>query len=60
MAAPQKNIETRKARQGRWGVHALIILVCGLILAGIAWFGVEMYGEHLATEPTAGIAAKAR
>ncbi|MBN9076227.1 MAG: hypothetical protein J0H84_08380 [Rhizobiales bacterium] len=49
----EKKIRAEKAKQGRWGMHALLILVCALILAGIAWFGVEMYGEHLAKEPAA-------
>jgi hypothetical protein len=48
-----KKIEPVKARQGRWGMHVLIILVCSLILAGIVWFGVEIYGQHLASEPAA-------
>jgi hypothetical protein len=49
----EKKIRAEKAKQGRWGMHALLILVCALILAAIAWFGVEMYGEHLAKEPAA-------
>jgi hypothetical protein len=48
-----KKIEPVKARQGRWGTHVLTILVCSLILAGIVWFGVEIYGQHLANEPAA-------
>jgi hypothetical protein len=31
----------------------LLVLVCGLILAGIAWLGVEIYGQKLADEPAA-------
>jgi hypothetical protein len=49
----EKKIKPVKARQGRWGTHVLIILVCSLILAGIVWFGVEIYGQHLANEPAA-------
>lgn len=49
----EKKVQTNRARQGRWGVHTLIILVCALVLAGIVWFGVEIYGQHLANEPAA-------
>ena len=49
----ERKIRADKAKQGRWGMHGLVILVCALILAGIAWFGVEIYGEHLANEPAA-------
>jgi hypothetical protein len=49
----EKDIRAEKARQGRWGGRVLLVLVCGLVLAGIVWFGVEMYGEHLANEPAA-------
>jgi hypothetical protein len=34
-----------KARQGRWGWHALRILVAALLLAFIAWGAAEIYGE---------------
>jgi hypothetical protein len=49
----EKKVEAEKARQGRWGMHVLLVLVCALILAGIAWFALEIYGEHLANEPAA-------
>jgi hypothetical protein len=49
----EKKIPAEKARQGRWGMQVLLILVCALILAGIVWFGLEIYGEHLANEPAA-------
>lgn len=49
----EKKVDAEKARQGGWGMHALLILLCGLILAGLVWFGVELYGEHLANEPAA-------
>jgi hypothetical protein len=49
----EKKVQPEKARQGRWGMQVLIVLVCSLILAGIAWFVVEIYGEHLAREPAA-------
>jgi hypothetical protein len=49
----EKKVPAVKARQGRWGMQILIILICALILAGIVWIGVEVYGEHLAKEPAA-------
>jgi hypothetical protein len=48
-----KKIPAVKARQGRWGAQIFIVLVCALILAGVVWIGVEIYGEHLANEPAA-------
>jgi len=47
-----KIVPEDKARQGRWGWHALRILIAGLLLAFIAWGGVEIYGE-LIKAPTA-------
>ena len=49
----EKKVPAEKARQGRWGMHILTVLICGLILAGIVWFGLEIYGQHLANEPAA-------
>ncbi|MGC4026602.1 MAG: hypothetical protein QM744_16535 [Mesorhizobium sp.] len=40
-------IEPEKARQGRWGSHVLTILIVGLVLAVLAWFGLEIYGERI-------------
>ena len=40
-----KIIPENKARQGRWGRHALRILVAALLLAFIAWGAAEIYGE---------------
>lgn len=42
-----KVVPTDKARQGRWGRHALLILIGGLILAFIVWGLVELYGEAI-------------
>jgi hypothetical protein len=42
-----KIIKTDKARQGRWGWHALIVLIAGLLLAFAVWGGVEFYGESI-------------
>ncbi|AZO03481.1 MULTISPECIES: hypothetical protein [unclassified Mesorhizobium] len=48
-----KIVPEDKARQGRWGWHALRILVGGLLLAFIAWGAVEIYGE-LIKSPASG------
>ena len=40
-------IEPEKARQGRWGWHMLMVLIVGLVLAVIAWMGLEFYGERI-------------
>lgn len=44
-------VPTDKARQGRLGWQVLAVLVAGLILAMIAWYAAETYGE--ATDPPA-------
>jgi cell division septal protein FtsQ len=49
----EKKIPAENARQGRWGMQILIVLLCALILTGVVWLGVEIYGEHLASEPAA-------
>lgn len=49
----EKKVDPVKARQGRWGTRVLTVLICSLILAGIGWAGLEIYGEHLANEPAA-------
>lgn len=36
-----------KARQGRRGVPVLLVLVFGLLLAAVVWWGVEVYGLML-------------
>ncbi len=36
-----------EARQGSYGKPVLVVLVCGLVLALIAWGGVEMWGESI-------------
>jgi hypothetical protein len=46
-----KTIPTDKARQGRRGWHVLLILICALLLAAVAWFAVEFYGKSI--EPAA-------
>jgi hypothetical protein len=47
-----KTIPEQRARQGRWGWHAFLILVIGLVLAFIIWGFVEIYGK--AIEPPGG------
>lgn len=47
-----KIIDAQKARQGRRGRQVLVVLVVGLILAGIAWGGVAVYGHYLQTPAT--------
>lgn len=48
-----KEITPQKARQGRRGTRVLLILIVGIILALLAWWGVEVYGEHLAKQSPA-------
>jgi hypothetical protein len=43
-----KTIKSEKAKQGRWGVPLLVILVIGMLLALVVWGGVEIYGEKIA------------
>jgi hypothetical protein len=45
--AVAKTVPAKKARQGRRGLHVLIILIVGLLLALIVWFGVEFFGEAI-------------
>lgn len=40
-------IRTDKARQGRRGLNVLYVLVASLVLAGLVWIGVEIYGESI-------------
>jgi len=47
-----KIVPENNARQGRWGWHALRILIAGLLLAFIAWGGVEIYGELIKSPAT--------
>jgi len=46
----QKSVVTEtatEARQGRYGKPVFMVLVGGLVLAMIAWAGVEMWGESI-------------
>lgn len=50
---PKTVIEPRKARQGRNGTRVLIVLLCGLALAMLVWWGVEMFGRTIAPDEPA-------
>lgn len=45
----QKTVETTavKAKQGRTGKPVLMVLVGGLVLAAVAWYAAEHYGEAI-------------
>jgi hypothetical protein len=45
-----RNIQSEKAKQGRRGSPVLLVLIGGLLLAGVAWGVAEIFGES--TEPT--------
>ena len=47
-----KIVNEERARQGRRGTHVLFILVAALILAAVAWFVAENYGEAIDGKPT--------
>lgn len=47
-----EKISATRAKQGRWGVPVLFVLVFGLALAGLVWVGVELYGERIDTSST--------
>ncbi|MGK9052151.1 hypothetical protein [Xaviernesmea oryzae] len=47
----EEPMSATEARQGRWGMPVLMVLVAGLILAMLAWGGAEWWGE--ATAPPA-------
>lgn len=47
-----KKVREEKARQGRWGSNVLVVLVVGLLLAMVVWFGAEMFGRSTETERT--------
>jgi len=47
-----KTIPAEKARQGRRGRQVLLVLVCALILAAVAWVAAEYYGRAIETPAT--------
>jgi hypothetical protein len=42
---PTQAVSPTKARQGRLGRPVLLVLICGLVLAMVVWFFVEMWGR---------------
>ncbi|MGY6707943.1 MAG: hypothetical protein ACXIVF_06410 [Rhizobiaceae bacterium] len=42
-----KKVKPTEARQGRRGTQVLIILIVGLLLALLVWFGVGLYGTAI-------------
>ncbi|WP_367717367.1 hypothetical protein AB2N04_04595 [Nitratireductor sp. GISD-1A_MAKvit] len=42
-----KSIPSENARQGRRGFPVLMVLVFGLLLGALVWWGVEVYGLML-------------
>lgn len=47
-----KIVPEDRARQGRRGTQVLIVLVAALVLAMIAWYVAENYGEAIDGQPT--------
>ncbi|WP_295808332.1 hypothetical protein [uncultured Nitratireductor sp.] len=50
MPEQEKKTTPEEARQGRRGFPVLMVLVCGLLLAALVWWGVEVYGIILDDE----------
>lgn len=42
-----EKISTTRARQGLLGKPVLIVLICGLLLAVIAWTAAEQWGQSI-------------
>lgn len=47
MGSPKVTETASEARQGSYGKPVFIVLVCGLLLALLAWGGVEIWGESI-------------
>jgi len=47
MEPAMTTISTNKARQGRRGIQVLYVLIASLLLAGLVWIGLEIYGESI-------------
>lgn len=45
--SPKVTESATEARQGSYGKPVFIVLVCGLLLALLAWGGVEFWGETI-------------
>jgi len=46
-AERKKTMSATEARQGVRGTHLFAILITALVLAAIAWAGVEIWGRHI-------------
>lgn len=46
-----KKVATDKARQGKLGQPVLVVLIAALVLAAIAWFAAEMFGQSIDPQP---------
>ncbi|MEQ1956262.1 hypothetical protein [Mesorhizobium sp. CN2-181] len=56
-------ITTDKARQGRTGLQVLFVLIISLLLAGVVWGGVAIWGETIdapAADAPGGLTAPAQ
>jgi len=42
-----KDLKPAEARQGRRGTPVLVVLIVGLLLAVLVWFGLGLYGEAI-------------
>ena len=51
-------LPTGKARQGARGMPVLLVLIAGLVLVALAWWGAEIYGDAIAPENPSGGAAE--
>lgn len=40
-------LSATEARQGVRGTHLFALLIAALVLAGIVWIGVEIWGRHI-------------
>ena len=44
---PKRPLSATEARQGIRGTHLFAVLICALVLAAIAWVGVEIWGRYI-------------
>jgi hypothetical protein len=59
----EKTVPTNKARQGGPGRPVLFVLIISLLLAGVVWGGVEIWGETIdlpAADAPGGLTAPAQ
>ncbi|WP_309085113.1 hypothetical protein [Chelativorans sp.] len=43
----EQKVPPKKARQGREGLPVLLVLIGGLVLAGLVWAAAEIYGSAI-------------